>query len=562
MTILFESAIRVTLIAAIIALVLFAMRIKRAAVLHAVWASVVLLMMLLPAWVAWGPKAPLPVLPPERSPAIELLPPPLPAGLAERSSAPSLSPVREDGGYPVIPVIYLLGTGVLLLRLGIGTVRATRLQSCVVPITVGILRPRILLPETAKQWPRAQLDAVLAHEREHARRRDPLFQWLALLNRAIFWFHPLAWWLERKISGLAEEACDATVIAGGYDAREYSEYLLDLARSVERAGARIEAVGMAMPGIGLTHRIRQMLSGVPVPRISRPRMACTVAICAAAAAILAAGTLVRAQSKAVATPKFEVASIRRCKEEPGQRGGGGNSSPGRLRVNCTTVKGLINQAYLLFANGRFRVGLRPPIEGGPAWINSEHYEINAKAEGSVSPVMMNGPMLQALLEDRFKLRVHRETRDVPVYTLTVAKDGLKLQPFKEGSCTPVDRSQFAPFSGPPSQDQIDKNCHARGTKDGLNLKVDAQGMTIDEFSKIFLDTHTLGRPVINKADIAGRFDFHLEYAPENRGVPADEVGGGPSIFTALQEQLGLKLESAKGPGEFFVIDSVERPSEN
>jgi uncharacterized protein (TIGR03435 family) len=258
---------------------------------------------------------------------------------------------------------------------------------------------------------------------------------------------------------------------------------------------------------------------------------------------------------------FEVASIRPCKVEPGDRSGGGNSSPGRLNVKCTTVKGLINQAYLLFANGQFRVGLPPPIEGGPAWIDSEHYEINAKAEASVRREILNGPMLQALLEDRLKLRVHRETREVPVYGLTVAKGGLKLQPFKEGSCTPVDRTQFAPFSGPPTPDQIAKNCHARAIKDGLTLKVEAQGMTLDEFSKVFLDTHTLGRPVVNKTGISGRFDFHLEYAPD-RGSPGDDPGAGPSIFTALQEQLGLKLESTKGPGEFLVIDSIERPSEN
>src|SRR5207249_3051507 len=117
------------------------------------------------------------------------------------------------------------------------------------------------------------------------------------------------WWLERKLSGLAEEACDAAVLAQGHNAREYSEYLLDLARSVQRMGTRINAVGMAMPGIGLKHRIRQMLSGVPAPRISRPRMACTVAVCTAAAAIFTAGTLVHAQSAGTG-PKFEVATIK------------------------------------------------------------------------------------------------------------------------------------------------------------------------------------------------------------------------------------------------------------
>jgi beta-lactamase regulating signal transducer with metallopeptidase domain len=88
----------------------------------------------------------------------------------------------------------------------------------------------VVLPENWSQWPAAQLDAVLAHEHEHARRRDPLFQWLALLNRAVFWFHPLAWWLERRIAALAEEACDAVVLARGHDPRDYSEYLIDITR--------------------------------------------------------------------------------------------------------------------------------------------------------------------------------------------------------------------------------------------------------------------------------------------------------------------------------------------
>ena len=145
-----------------------------------------------------------------------------------------------------------MGVAALLARLAVGTVRAHLLVRtaanrdgmltscmCAAPVTVGWLRPSVILLECWREWPREQLEAVLMHEREHARRRDPLVQWLALLNRAIFWFHPLAWWLERRLSGLAEEACDAVVLAQGHDPYEYSEYLLEIRAvggAVGRAG--------------------------------------------------------------------------------------------------------------------------------------------------------------------------------------------------------------------------------------------------------------------------------------------------------------------------------------
>jgi uncharacterized protein (TIGR03435 family) len=138
--------------------------------------------------------------------------------------------------------------------------------------------------------------------------------------------------------------------------------------------------------------------------------------------------------------------------------------------------GILQQAYGLFANGRENpLWSIPKIEGGPAWINSDRYEINAKAEGDASPEMMMGPMMQGLLEDRFKLKVHRESREVQVYALTVAKGGLKLKPFQEGSCTPSSDTPHVPGQPPV--------CKARTSSKGPNLlTVDGQGMTLDEFS--------------------------------------------------------------------------------
>jgi len=163
--------------------------------------------------------------------------------------------------------------------------------SCTAPMTVGWMRPKVILPEYWHRWPKAQLDAVLLHEREHVRRPDPLVQWVALLNRAIFWFHPLAWWLERRLSALAEEACDAAVLAKGHDARDYSEYLLDIARSVMQAGGRLDANAAAMPGRFLPARLRKILETSLPPRISRTRAICTALACAMTTGIFFGGTL-------------------------------------------------------------------------------------------------------------------------------------------------------------------------------------------------------------------------------------------------------------------------------
>jgi len=276
------------------------------------------------------------------------------------------------------------------------------------------------------------------------------------------------------------------------------------------------------------------------------------------------------QPAVVASPKFEVAALKLCKGDgPGASkggsplGGGGPTSAGALHFNCATVSGLIQEAYVTYANASRDLWSRVPIDVAPAWINSDRYDINAKAEDSPSPGTMQGPMLRALLEDRFKLRIHRETREVPIYVLTVVKSGSKLQQFKEGSCIPIDLTK-PPSPTTPGQT---RGCTSMisGSAKGPNMaSMFMQATTVDEFSKAL--GFVLARPVINKSGIAGLFDFRMEYAIDEtisgtRVAPSDEPAV-PSIFTAIQEQLGLKLDSAKGPGERLVIDHVEKPSEN
>jgi beta-lactamase regulating signal transducer with metallopeptidase domain len=279
------------------------MRVKAATAKHSVWTGVVALMLLLPIWAAWGPKVSLRVLPPLTQSVANRA-----NGRIEIFSTRSAWSTPVDPRLAVLLGVYLLGLCVLLFRLGLGTIRARRLVCdaalhdgvltslvCAAPVTVGFFRPTVIFPEDWRQWPQAQFDAVLTHEAEHARCRHPFIQWLALLNRAVFWFHPAAWWLERHLSALAEEVCDNVVLGRGYDRRAYSEYLIDMARSVKSSGARLSIAGMAMPGNSLERRIRQILEGSPVPCISRARMRCVCVACAILSTGVAAGTLDHAQ---------------------------------------------------------------------------------------------------------------------------------------------------------------------------------------------------------------------------------------------------------------------------
>ncbi len=291
-----ESAVRAALIAFGTAAVLGMLRVKSAAARHAAWTGVVALMLLLPLWMMWGPRATLRVLPDRPAAAIPapvLFPMPEPMVVAPANISPATS-----APWNWLAIVYFAGASLLLARLALGAIRARTLTSamCATPVTVGFFRPRAILPDNCHDWPRAQLDAVLVHEGEHVRRRDPLVQWLALLNRAIFWFHPLAWWLERHLSALAEEACDAAVLERGHDPHAYTGYLLDLARSVGQSGMRLKAVGMAMPGSSLPQRVRRILSSGPAPRLSRVRALSVALGCIMLSAVFAAASIDRAPS--------------------------------------------------------------------------------------------------------------------------------------------------------------------------------------------------------------------------------------------------------------------------
>jgi uncharacterized protein (TIGR03435 family) len=252
-------------------------------------------------------------------------------------------------------------------------------------------------------------------------------------------------------------------------------------------------------------------------------------------------------------PQFEVASIKPA--APDARGMFIRPSPGgRVTVTNMTLKELITIAYRI----------QPyQISGGPAWLGSARYDISAKAENTLKDGELQ-PMLQALLADRFQLTLRRETKELPIYALVLARKDGKLGPklieSKEGGCTVPD------FTKPPAPPEPGKKYCGQQMMSPRSLT--ANSVPIANIVPML--ARMLGRTVIDKTGLTGKYDISAEWAPDEAlmlpsspdGARPVSDGSGPSIFTALQEQLGLKLESQKGPVEVFVVERAEKPSEN
>jgi beta-lactamase regulating signal transducer with metallopeptidase domain len=274
-----DVSIRSLLLALMAGIVLLGLRRRRSAALsHAVWTAVTCGMLLLFALGTSLPRWPMPIL--QDNPARQASSGPVVLIQAKpvivtQPSAPSPAPVRYSPGWREIGLLAYFAIALGLLgRLVIGLYLVRRLldgtievegrgfcesASIAVPLTVGWMRPQVLLPAGWREWDQAKLDAVLAHERSHVRRRDALVAAAAGLNRCLFWFHPLAWWLERRLALLAEQACDDACISALGDREEYARILIDMAGIVEAKRGRVYKHSLAMAAA--TH-IRQRIDSI------------------------------------------------------------------------------------------------------------------------------------------------------------------------------------------------------------------------------------------------------------------------------------------------------------
>ncbi len=242
------------------------------------------------------------------------------------------------------------------------------------------------------------------------------------------------------------------------------------------------------------------------------------------------------------TPKapaltFDVSTVKLNKSGSGNSGSGMKN--GYFTATNVTLKNLMQYSAFGIPG--------PRIVGGPKWLDSERFDIEAKIDPAVADQLQklgreeykrqSQAMFQQLLSDRFKLTTHWETRELPVYNLVVAKGGQHLQPAKD------------PDRGP-------------GTDSG-NGQIGGTSVPVPDIARALTQEAAgeLGRVVLDKTGIAGKYDFKLKWTPDT-GTDTPPANSGPSLFTAIQEQLGLKLEPAKGPVEVLVIDRAEMPTEN
>jgi bla regulator protein blaR1 len=275
------------------------------------------------------------------------------------------------------------------------------------------------------------------------------------------------------------------------------------------------------------------------------------------AAVFAGGVLPQAENPPLA---FEVASIKpNIPDGSGQMRMGIQPLPGgRLNVTNASLKMLIRFAYNIDD---------AQISGGPSWLDSDRYDIVAKGEGNATTDQLR-QMLQSLLADRFQLKFHHDSKELPVYALLAARNGPKLKPAAEDA--PVVGARGAAVGG-------------RGAimmmRGGAMTQI-AGNMSMDQLSQAL--ANLLGRKVVNKTGLDGFYEIKLEWTPQpgegpvmmmpgmppgggdrgDRGAPPAADPSGSSIFSAVQEQLGLRLESQKGPIDVIVIDSAAKPKED
>ena len=404
---------------------------------------------------------------------------------------------------------------------------------------LGVFRPVLLLPiGIAGLLTQAQLQAVVAHELAHVRRRDNLWAALHTLVQAIFWFNPIVWWMGGRLVAEREQACDEAVLAQGADAEGYAANILAVCRYYACA-PRACLSGVA--GADLKQRIIAIMEFGLRRESSRIRVGlATLAVVAVVIPIILGHAYGQASQQ---SPKlaFDVASIHEWGPGQGPAGtfaSGVQFSTGRIRVRCVDLAGLIFNAYQLTGS--------EPLEGLPKWGRASCGYPDSRGAFAIEATMpadttvaQSRQMIQTLLAERFKLAAHWETRQLPVYALRIAPGRSKLKP-TDPNKDPNGRT------GPVGCPADDADCHIGFW--GAETMTALTGLL----------SPALDRPVIDKTGLTGSYDFGiLKWAgKESSGSSL------PSLVALMREEFGLELKVERGPVPVLVIDHAEKPTAN
>jgi uncharacterized protein (TIGR03435 family) len=308
----------------------------------------------------------------------------------------------------------------------------------------------------------------------------------------------------------------------------------------------------------MSNRVKQYLRYLQIPYL-------TAALCLAYPRPSYGQTAPSASDTKPDLPKFEVATVKPAAPSD-------NSmlmfTPDGISIHGVPMKMLIRESF----------GIEDDrILGEPGWVKNR-YDIEAKVDPDDAQKLKNLKMEQRrgmmlpLLEDRFNLKYHHETRELPLYALVVAKSGLKM---KQSAPDPPARTDDAKTDAPPRPDPASPNAPPRMGRHSLMMNgrghLESTGTTTETLAHIL--AQQLGRTVEDKTGLTGNYDYTLQWTPDDVGTPmGGDAGpgkgdispdaGGPTLFTALEEQLGLKLEATKGKVDVIVIDHIDLPTEN
>jgi bla regulator protein blaR1 len=454
------------------------------------------------------------------------------------------------------------------------------------PGVFGVLRPVLLLPEGIEsRLAPAQLDAILAHEMSHVRRLDNLTASVHMLVETLFWFFPVVWWLRSRLLEEREQACDEEVLRLGSEAEAYAAGIIQVCRSYKSHSDSPAAYISGISGSDLKKRIIRILNRRQGRNLPPGKKIVLAAIgVAAAVAPLAIGLtnapLLRAQSRATDWEKaaggkmsFAAASVTRNVSDLPPTGhplhsnvpldASNSYSPagGLLSITNFTVSDLISFAYKL--DNPEEKSMRARL---PKWSRKDHFNIQARGPANATKDQVR-LMMQPLLADYFKLAVHFEAHEGPIYRIVLAKPGTtgpQLMPYSEAHpCIDLAHPAAAVASAGGESPGICGGMDAQDKSDG-GIHVREADVTIQKFADDLpiLPPANIDGPVVDRTGLTGNFNFAIDLPAGMSRAATRTDEPVPSFVKLLQDQLGLKLEATTGPVEYLIIDHIEEPSPN